>query len=83
MTCQERYRIKKIKKKMEHRFGAGACQANRDTSWLPWLGGLDDGAHTKGCAAVRGTAASVQLEEELIVLETDEARAQLDCKAVL
>lgn len=25
----------------------------------------------------------VQLEEELIVLETDEARAQLDCKAAL
>lgn len=32
---------------------------------------------------VQGTAACIQLEEELIVLETDEVRAQLDCKAVL
>lgn len=68
---------------MEHRFGARARQANKDASWLLWLGGLDDGAHIKGCTVVQGTAACVQLEEELIVLETDEARAQLDCKAVL
>lgn len=68
---------------MEHRFGARARQANRDASWLLWLGGLDDGAHIKGYAVVQGTAACVQLEEELIVLETDEAWAQLDCEAVL
>lgn len=62
-TCQERYHKKKTKKKnmMEHRFGARARQANRDASWLLWLGGLDDGAHIKGYAVVQGTAACVQL----------------------
>lgn len=48
-----------------------------------WLGGLDDGSHIKGCVVVKGMAACIQQEEELIVLETDEARAQLDCKAAL
>lgn len=54
-------------------------------SCLPalWLGSLDGAAHIKGSVVVQGTAACIQLEEELIVLETDEARAQLDCKAVL
>lgn len=68
---------------MEDRFGARACQASKSCLLAFWLGGLDDGAYIKGCVVVQGTAACNQLEEELIVLETDEARAQLDCKAVL
>lgn len=68
---------------MEHRFGARAPSGQQSCLLALWLGGLDDGAHIKGCVAVQGTAACIRLEEELIVLETDEARAQLDCKAVL
>ena len=63
--------------------GPGPVRPAKAASWLSGLGGLDDGAHIKGCVVVQGTAACNQLEEELIVLETDEARAQLDCKAVL
>lgn len=48
-----------------------------------WLWSLDGATHIEGGVAVRRTAACVQLEEELIVLETDEAPAQLDCKAAL
>lgn len=68
---------------MEDRFGARARQASKSCLLALWLGGLDDEAHIKGSVVVQGTAACNQLEEELIVLETDEAWAQLDCKAVL
>ena len=68
---------------MEHRFAARARQAGEACLLALWLGGLDDGAHIKGCVVDQRTAACIQLEEELIVLETDEARAQLDCKAAL
>lgn len=65
---------------MEHRFGARPVRPAK-----PPPGSLvrGPGAHIKGCVVVQDAAACIKLEEELIVLETDEARAQLDCKAVL
>ena len=68
---------------MEHRFGARAPSGQQSCLLALWLGGLDYGAHIKACVVVQGTAACIGLQEQLIVLETDEAQAQLDCKAVL
>lgn len=67
---------------MEARLGPGSPPGQQGclgASWLLWFGGLDDGARIKGSAVGSG----VQLQEEGMVLETDEARTQLDCKAAL
>lgn len=77
-TCQERYRRKKDDKTQIWRQGR---TGQRDSLLSLWQTGLDNGSCIEVSVAVWGRTVYIQKEQELIGLETDEARAQLDCKA--
>lgn len=67
---------------IKHRFGGRAAQASETPLLSLWQTGLDNGSCIEVSVAVWGSrTVCIQKEQELIVLETDEAWAQLDCKA--
>lgn len=82
-TCQGRYRKKRGDETQLSEPGPPR-QGQQSCLLALWLGrpGLWE-LILKASAVVQRTAACILLEEQLIVLETDEARAQLDCKAAL
>lgn len=71
--------IPQKKKKREKRRNAGLQPWPRLASEMP-ARSLVRRSGGRSCRVVQIRAACFQLQEELIVLETDEAQAQLDCK---